>query len=111
MSPPKSYASFGSGLRLRDEDLCARPWVSMSTTYADGAAMERLFKIAQQTPLNIAPERGVELASRIISADTQVIERSNEPAQFFAIPEDKANRSKEARLSPWDHNHISNAKK
>ena len=52
--------------------------------------MEGLFKIAQQTPLNIAPERGVELASKIIGADAWVIERSNEPAQFFAIPEDKA---------------------
>lgn len=44
--------------------------VGWRPTYADGAAMERLFKIAQQTPLNIAPERGVELASKIISADT-----------------------------------------
>lgn len=53
-------------------------------------AMEGLFKIAQRTPLNIAPERGAELTSRVIGADTWVIKRSDQPAQFFAIPADKA---------------------
>lgn len=53
-------------------------------------AMEWLFKIAQRTPLNIAPERGAQLTSEVIGEDTWTIERSDQPAQFFAIPEDKA---------------------
>ena len=43
-------------------------------------AMEELFKIAQRTPVTIAPERGAELTSKVIGADKWAIERSNQPA-------------------------------
>lgn len=54
------------------------------------AAMEWLFKIAQRAPFNIAPERGAELASEIFGSGKWAIERSDQPANFFAIPEDRA---------------------
>ena len=62
----------------------------MMTTTATWVAMEWLFKIAQRVPFNIAPERGGELASEIFGTGKWTIERSDEPANFFAIPEDKA---------------------
>jgi Peptidase U49 len=59
----------------------------MTSTWA---AMEWLFKIAQRAPFNIAPERGPELATEIFGSEKWAIERSDEPANFFAIPVDKA---------------------
>jgi len=60
------------------------------TSTSTWAAMEWLFNIALRTPFNIAPERGEELASEIFGAEKWTIERSDEPANFFAIPENKA---------------------
>jgi hypothetical protein len=60
------------------------------TSTTTWAAMEWLFKMAQRTPLNIAPERGEELAAKIFGSGDWAIERSDEPANFFAIPDDKA---------------------
>lgn len=53
-------------------------------------AMDWLFKMALRTPFNIAPERSKRLVSEIFGVEMWTIERSNEPANFFAIPEDKA---------------------
>lgn len=60
------------------------------TNVTTNAAMEWLFRMAQRSPLNIAPERGDELASEIFGAEKWTIALSNEPANFFAIPQDKA---------------------
>lgn len=60
------------------------------TSTTTWAAMEWLFKIVLRAPFNIAPERGEELASEIFGAEKWAIERSDEPANFFAIPENKA---------------------
>ena len=59
------------------------------TSITTNTAMERLFKIAQRAPLNVAPERGEELASKIFGTEEWIIAWSGEPANFFAVPEDK----------------------
>lgn len=60
------------------------------TSTTTWTAMEWLFKIALRAPFNIAPERGDELASEIFGTEKWAIERSDEPANFFAIPETKS---------------------
>jgi hypothetical protein len=47
-------------------------------------AMEVLFKIAQRTSLNIVPERGAELTSKVIGADTWAIERSDQAFEWMS---------------------------
>lgn len=46
--------------------------------------------MAQRALVNIAPERRDDLVSEIFGAEKWTISWSNEPANFFAIPEDKA---------------------
>lgn len=62
----------------------------MMASTTTGAAMEWLFKMAQRAPMNIAPERQDELASEIFGAEKWTISWSDQPANFFAVPQDKA---------------------
>jgi len=60
------------------------------TSVTTSTAMKWLFKIAQRAPMNIAPERGRQLATEIFGQEKWTIAESKEPANFYAIPEDKA---------------------
>jgi hypothetical protein len=52
--------------------------------------MEPFFRLAARMPFNIAPERGAMLASEIFGSDKWKIRPSEMPANFYAIPADKA---------------------
>lgn len=57
---------------------------------ATESVMKWLFRMAQRVPMNIAPECQEKLASDIFGPEKWTISWSNEPANFFAIPQDKA---------------------
>jgi len=52
------------------------------TSITTNTAMERLFKIAQRAPLNVAPERGEELASKIFGTEEWIIAWSGKTRPF-----------------------------
>ena len=52
--------------------------------------VEPLFKFAARAPLNIAPERGKQLAEEIFGSGKWGLKPSATPANFYALPADKA---------------------
>ena len=48
------------------------------------------FRFAARAPLNIAPERGDQLTEEIFKSGKWQLLPSEEPANFFAVPQDKA---------------------
>ncbi|MCS3926296.1 hypothetical protein M2175_001327 [Bradyrhizobium elkanii] len=52
--------------------------------------VEPLFKFAVRTPLNIAPERGKQLEEEIFGSGKWELKPSATPANFYAVPADKA---------------------
>jgi hypothetical protein len=51
---------------------------------------EPLFRHAAGTPLNIAPENGQKLAAEIFGGGKWELKPSSTPANFYALPADKA---------------------
>lgn len=65
------------------------PWLkTMPVPTKD--VVEPLFKFAARTPLNIAPERGKQLADEIFGSGRWELKPSATPANFYALPADKA---------------------
>jgi SAM-dependent methyltransferase len=70
--------SFALSMLLRGRELSTR------------SATDGLFKLANRTPFNIAPERAQKLATEVFGTDDWTIRASETEANFYAVVEDKA---------------------